>query len=582
MENGIKTSDGFRRRSLIGALHDIIGSFNLTEKLVFYILIVVVAASGLIALWNVNNHFLVSVPEYGGSIEEGIIGIPRFVNPVLALSDADKDLTALVYSGLLKATPEGNLVPDLAEKYEVSEDGKRYTFFLKDDLEFHDGEALTTDDIEFTIRTIQDPTIKSPRRANWEGVVIEKVNSSEIAFVLKQPYAPFIENFTVGILPKHIWKNVLADEFSFSELNINPIGSGPYKISTVKRNSVGLPTHYVLRSSRNYALGKPYITEIVTRFYQNEKELLTALKGKTVQSGSGITPSSLNEVISPEVKVIDTALPRIFGVFFNQNQAKVFINKEVRQALEVAIDKEKIVSEVLLGYGTTLKGPLPKGIVSETATTSGETLSRVDRALTILTKAGWTLNEKTGVMEKKTKTETIPLSFSLATGDAAELKKAAEMVKQDWEKIGATVEVRVFETGDLNQNIIRPRKYDALLFGEVVGRDLNLYPFWHSSQRNDPGLNIALYANIKTDKLLEELRQERNPDVQKQKINEFDELIRQEIPAVFIYSPHFVYIVPEHLQNVKIRMPTHSGERFLNVNEWYIDTNKVWKVFAQE
>lgn len=184
-------------------------------------------------------------------------------------------------------------------------------------------------------------------------------------------------------------------------------------------------------------------------------------------------------------------------------------------------------------------------------------------------------------MEKKTKKDTIVLKFSLATGDAPELKQAAEIIKSSWQKIGASVDVKIFETGDLNQNIIRPRKYDALFFGEVVGRYNDLYPFWHSSQRVDPGLNVALYTNVKTDKLLEDIRATTDKELQQEKLSEFQKIIKEDVPAVFIYAPEFTYIMPKSVQNVKLGQITNSGERFLNVYEWYINTNKVWKIFAE-
>ncbi len=542
---------------------------------------------------------MVEVPDHGGDITEGIVGVPRFVNPVLAISDADKDLTSLVFSGLLKTTPEGKLVGDLADNYQISSDGRTYTFTLKDDVYFHDGERITTDDIEFTVQRIQDPTVKSPQRPTWEGVSIQKIDSHKITFTLKQAYAPFIENFTVGIIPEHVWKDIPSDEFSFSELNVNAPGSGPYEISKVKRNSYGLPTLYTLKAFGDYALGKPFLSTITLNFYQNESEVIDAFANEEIDSMSGVSPENLKKVDLAQSQIVTSPLPRVFGVFFNQNQAGVFLNKEVREALSVVIDKNKIINDVFLGYATAIDSPVPDyalGLTdstsspmvqaSTTPTTSTSTtlfandLSRVDRAIAILTKAGWTLNSKTGIMEKKVGTNVIPLSFTLSTGDAEELKRAAELIKADWEKIGASVTLKVFEIGDLNQNVIRPRKFDALLFGEVVGREFDLYPFWHSSQRNDPGLNIALYTNITADKILESLRLTQDRDDRIAKTEDFVGLFKKDLPAAFIYSPHFIYVIPKRLQNVTIGNITDPGERFLNVHEWYTETSKVWKFFA--
>lgn len=586
-----------KRGPFLRSFYETIHAFSLTERVIFYILLVVAITTGLILLSGLNNRFLVAVPDHGGTVTEGVVGVPRFVNPVLAISDADRDLVSLVFSGLLKTTPEGKLIGDLSDSYEISEDGRTYTFTLKDDVFFHDGDRLTTDDIEFTIQRMQDPTVKSPKRPIWDGVSIQKIDSRKISFTLRQAYAPFIENFTVGIIPQHIWKNVPSDEFSFSELNVEAIGSGPYKVDKVKRNSFGLSTYYGLRAFDKYALGHPFVKNIVLYFYQTETELLKAFEDGVVNSMSGVSPGNLDGLSLDDSQTLTSTLPRVFGIFFNQNQASVFLHKEVREALSVAIDRDRIIDNVLFGYATAIDSPVPvKNIVSTSTTatqttansgseandqkTSPVTSPRVERALTILTNAGWTLNEKSGIMEKKTGSTVTTLSFSVATADAVELRRTAELTKEDWEKIGASVEIKVSDIGDLNQNVIRPRKFDAILFGEVVGRELDLFPFWHSSQRNDPGLNIALYANITADKILENLRLTQDRDEREKDVREFEALFKKDLPAAFVYSPHFIYVVPEKLRNVRLGELSHPGERYLDVHEWFIETNKVWKFFA--
>lgn len=556
----------------------IIAHSSLTEKIIYSVLLAIVVISGLLIAWRINNSFLVDEPDSGGTLTEGIIGIPRFINPILAASDVDKDLSALVYSGLLRATSGGKYIPDLAKELTISPDGRTYHVVLKDNLTFQDGTPLTAEDVEFTIQKIQDSTIKSPQRPAWDGVIATKASPTEINFILKQPYASFVDNLTVGILPKHIWKDVPADEFSFSQFNVTPIGSGPYKVRDIKRNSIGLPIYYELSSFKKYALNQPYISYITINFYQNEKELLAAYKNGDIESLSGVSASYLSDIKKDESDVVVSVLPRVFGVFFNQNQATVFLNKEVRQALNLATDKDKIVKEVLNGYGRTVSSPVMSNMTSKVATSSP---AHINDAIALLRKNGWTLNAKSGTMEKKIGKDVVPLTFSLATGDAPELKQAAEILKDSWQKIGAMVDVKIFETGDLNQNVIRPRKYDALLFGEVVGEDKDLYPFWHSSQRNDPGLNIALYTNLKTDKLLEDIRAASDEAAQEGKLNQFESIIKDDVPAVFIYAPEFIYIVPHKIKNIQLGQIINSGDRFINVNEWYININKVWKIFTK-
>jgi peptide/nickel transport system substrate-binding protein len=172
------------------------------------------------------------------------------------------------------------------------------------------------------------------------------------------------------------------------------------------------------------------------------------------------------------------------------------------------------------------------------------------------------------------------LSFSISTGDAPELRQVVSELVKAWQKLGAKIEVLVFETGDLNQNVIRPRNFDALFFGEVVGRDKDLYPFWHSSQRTDPGLNIALYANSQADKFLESARTTTNPDVVEENYRAFVKELKNDIPAIFLYTPSFLYVVPEKIKAVRINSLTVPQDRYLGITDWYIDTDKVWKIFV--
>src|SRR3989338_6242127 len=175
-------------------------------------------------------HFTTGVADDGGSFVEGVVGEPRLINPLLSqTNDADRDLTTLIYSGLMKYNEEGKPVPDLAKSYEVSSDGLNYTIYLRDNAFWHDGVPVTAEDVVFTIQTAQNPDYGSLQRVNWQGVEIEKVNDVTIIFKLKERYAQFINNFTIRILPGHVWRDVKPVNFGLSDMNLKPIGSGPYK-----------------------------------------------------------------------------------------------------------------------------------------------------------------------------------------------------------------------------------------------------------------------------------------------------------------------------------------------------------------
>jgi len=545
-----------------------------SEKVIIGVLFLVLIISTLFLLQRVNRAFLSEVPSTGGSLHEGVVGFPRFINPVLATSNADKDLTLLVYSGLMRAHPEGHHIPDLADTMTISDDGLVYTFVLKDELTFHDGEPLTTADVAYTVSLAQDPALNSPERANWEGVLVEVINDKEIKFILSEPYSPFLENTAIGILPKHLWEGVSSDQFPFNPSNIQAVGSGPFKIDSLSRNGSGVPDYFVLESFNNFALGEPHIRTLRFSFFNNEKERTDAYDAGSIGSAGGVSPNSLSEKQFKSIS--ETPLPRIFAVFLNQNNAPIFAYEEVREALNAAIDREHLIATIFEGYGSPLSGPFPPGIVtSETLNQATTTEGYTNRAKAILENAGWEENVD-GVYENE---DGEPFSFTLITSNAEELKQAAEEVEQMWENIGARVELQLFESSILNQNIIRPREYQSLLFGEVVGRELDLFAFWHSSQRNDPGLNVALYANITADAVLEDARESNDRSERVALYNEFQKEIETDIPAIFLYAPHYLYLLPNHIHNANPITIAHGSERFLDVHNWYVDTEFVWDFF---
>jgi len=572
----------------LSRLEDTLRASSPGERLVLYILTGILALSAFALVAFVNKAVSVTVPARGGTLTEGVVGPVRFVNPLLALSRSDKDLTTLVYSGLMRANPNGELIPDLAENYDISEDGTTYTFTLRPNLTFHDGTPLTSADILFTIQRAQNPDVKSTRRADWEGVSVSAPDPHTVVFTLPHAYAPFLENTTLGILPQHLWEDVSAEEFPFHPLNTNPVGSGPYHVSNVDVSSTGSITRYNLSPFEKFSLDGPYLKKITFFFFSNEESLVDAFSAGRVDSIAGISPSVVGDLTRKDMFIVRPVLPRTFGVFFNQNKNTVFADIAVRAALDAAIDKEYLIDEVLKGFGVALDGPIPPdvlGIISPATPTMlvQETLSpdeqsaNTEKARDILLRNGWTFDEEAQVWKKK---GTV-LQFTLATADEPELAATAELLAKEWRKAGIKVDVHVYSLSELSTVVLRPRNYEAVLFGEVVGRSLDLFAFWHSSQRNDPGLNLALYTNSKVDALLTHAREETQPLAREKLYTEFEELVANDQPAVFLYAPEFIYIVPADLHGIELGALTTPAERFVNVHEWYVNTEHVWNIFSK-
>ncbi len=563
-----------------------------TERLLVFILSILLAIGAFGMLTKLDSYVSTYLPAEGGTLTEGIIGTPRFINPLLALTDSDRDLVMLTFSGLMRATTAGELVPDIAENYEISEDGTQYTFILKKGLTFHDGKEITADDVIFTIESAQDQALKSVKRADWDGVAVEKINDYELVFTLTKPFAPFLENTTIGILPKHLWENVKTQEFSFSNLNSKPIGSGPYVVDKISYDKSGIPKSYSMKAFKNYSLGKPYIKSINLLFYNDKESLLAMWKSGVIDSVSGISMRDKREIKNKMAVPKRATYPRIFAVFFNQSNATIFADKHVRKALDESLDKQQIIDEVLGGYATPLSSAIPPSMLdiyldNPYATSTKD--ARLQKARDTLEDGGWKFIIKDSEDEESVTKDTIKqwrkkdkvLEFKLVTVNTPELKDVATIVVETWRELGITVSLDVFDANELNQNVIRARNYDALLFGEVEGRSLDLFAFWHSSQRDDPGLNIAIYANAKMDKLLENARTELDEKKRKELYIQINEIMENDVPAIFLYSPDFVYILPPRIHGVNLQLIATPSERFAEVHKWYIETNRVWNIFAK-
>ena len=585
----------------LSRLEELLPTFSSSERLILYILTATLAVSALVLLSGANAQVSFVVPTNGGSLTEGFVGTARFINPLLALSEPDRDLTLLTYSGLTRARADGSIVPDLASSYEISEDGTTYTFTLRGDITFHDGTPITASDVMFTVQMAQNSDVRSPHRADWEGVAVSTPDLTTVVFTLPRPYAPFLENTTLGILPAHLWQNISTEEFSFSQLNTKPVGSGPYQIKEVTTDKTGSVTRYELVTFKNFTLGTPYLKKLTFLFFPNEDALIDAWNSGRIDSFAGISPSELTR-LNRNANIIRASLPRIFGVFLNQDHAPVLADPAVRSALDAVIDKQKIVDSVLGGYATILDSPIPpsalitKGDEATSMSPEVDFVEYKERATDILERGGWKFEAPSksptkASTQEGTSTSTTKenpawrkkgkeLTFTLATADSPELVATAEELVTMWKAAGINVDLHVYPLSELNTNIIRPRAYDALLFGEVVGRTLDLFAFWHSSQRNDPGLNLAMYTNARADSFLAQARTTTNRKEREALYKSFVEIIKEEKPAVFLYAPQLIYVLPERILGAQFGVLATSAERFLNVYEWYTSTEKVWSIFT--
>jgi len=321
-----------------------------TEKVLLSLFIVLFSGSLFFLLngfYTTNTHI---VAASGGEIVEGIVGSPRFINPVYAESnDADRDLVELIFSGLLKYDGKGKLVADLAKNIQTEQANTSFVIDLREDVQWHDGRPFTADDVVFTIKTIQDPKFKSPIRANWIGVEVEKISDFRIRLRLSEPYAPFLSNLTVKILPSHLWQEVGPENFALNTLNLQPIGTGPFEFVNLEQNRSGTINKIILKAYNKYYVKTPFIQNITLHFFDTQEELTKRLGNLNAFALSA--PERIPSMFS----LHSFSLPRYFALFYNLDKG---LDKNIREALISATDRQTLSNELLGTHGRAVSSPL--------------------------------------------------------------------------------------------------------------------------------------------------------------------------------------------------------------------------------
>ncbi len=640
------------------------------ERFSFFIFLILFVGSLSFLLIDFYLERTKIIPAESGVYIEGVIGSPRFINPLYAAaSDVDRDLTELIFSGLMKYDSEGNIQTDLAKEYKILENGRIYEFNLKENVVWQDSEPLTADDIIFTIEAIQNSEVKSPLRAMWLGVTVEKTSAFSLRFELKNKSSVFLENCTLKIMPKHIWEKILPKNFLLSQSNLTPIGTGPYRLESLSKDIGGRIISLDLVKNPFYFSKLPYLSKISFRFFESkEREEAERQLIASYQKGE-IDGFSLNSLKSlPEQgNVYNFTIPRYFTVFFNPEESKALSDKKVRLALNHGVNKEEIINNVLSGQGKIVHSPILPDVYGLKEPSNIYEYD-IEKANDILEKAGY-LKKENGLREKiikkspaftfksnlsvgsrgtevtelqkclakdsqiypegkitgyfgsKTKAavirfqekyskdilepfgltkgtgevkgktreklnavcfergeEIIPLKFKLFTVDEPILKETAEVLKNQWGQLGVEVEIKTFNITTVEgDTIIRKREYEILLFGEALGSIPDPFPFWHSSQRGELGLNLANYENKEADKLLEDNRESLDEIERKEKLEEFQDILIEDCPVIFLYNPDYRYFVSEKIKGINAKIIIDPSKRFAEIEDWYIKTKRVWK-----
>ena len=543
------------------------------EKIMLIVLIVVLVSSVAFTAQGFLRRNTILIPQSGGTYAEGAVGQPRHINPILAGSnDLDRDLTNLVFSSLFKINNNLEFEGDLATGYTISEDGKTYTVSLRDNVVWHDGTPFTADDVVFTIRSIQTPDYDSPLESSFQGVQVDSLDPTTVVLTLKEPYAQFLQNLTIGIVPKHVWESVPPQNAALAEQMLKPVGTGPFKFAEITtRRRTGEITSIRLVRNEDFYGQLPYLDELTTVFYATQEEAVSALTTNQVQ-GISFLPVSLAESVDNKssLEIRRILLPQYFGLFFNPVKNDLLSDAGIRAALSLATNREAIIEEALSGEAKKLTTPIPPGMFE--FPDLDEPTYNPDVARQNLEEAGWTDENSDGIREKDDE----ELRVTLTTTDWPEYAQTAELLKTQWEEIGVGVEIQTQGAGSIQQTVVGPREYEILLYGEVLSIDPDPYAFWHSTQTRNPGLNLSLFKDADVDKLLEEARRTLNFEERQTKYFEFQQKFIELNPAVILYQPYYLYAQRDSVRGAEMEQANLPDGRFNDIENWHVQVKRVW------
>lgn len=602
-------------------------TLTLKEKRIFTIASLCVFTGFFIAGWQYVVTHQVEIPTIGGEYTEGLIGEPQFINPLYAsASDADSDIASLIYSGLVRWDEEEGIVNDLASNITKSEDGKTYTVTIRDGAMFHNGDNVLASDVVYTFNAIQNTAYHSPLAVSFSGVTVNQIDEKTISFELEEPFAPFLSTLTVGILPANIWGMISPRNAQTASYNLEPIGSGPYRFAEFSKDKSGTIHSYTLERFDDYYGDKVLIERITFKFYMDAASAVLALENKHVEGVSYVSFDQKKEVEeNKSIALHHPTIPREIVLFFNEETQPALKSLKLRQAISAAIDKNRILEEVTDNNGIVINSPILPGMLGYLSDTP-EQIQDIILANELLDDEGFEWSEEgsyridpnneeeeeieveteeneeeeeteegepteepeteeettetedeTLATETNTATEesvaSNTLRFTLTTVDSPEFIKVAELITEMCAEIGMIIEIDAYPAETLYSLVIDPRNYELLLTGVLLGIDSDPYAFWHSSQTKN-GLNLAGYNNEDVDTLLEEARAATDESVRIEKYQEFQEILLEDYPAVFLYQSTYTYALSSKIQGADIQKIMSPSDRFKTISDWYIKTKK--------
>ena len=515
-------------------------------------------------------------PTEGGTLREGIVGTFTGTNPLYATTIVDGSIARLLFSSLLTHDKNGSLVSDLAEKWESDDKGQVYKFTLKKNVRWHDNVPLTSKDVIFTYKTIQNADAKSPLFASWLGVDVVAPDDYTVMFTLPSPLAAFPYSLTKGIVPKHILESTPVTQLRSVPFNtVQPIGSGPFKWGSVEVLGDTRETRteqIALRKNPKYHYGAPKIDQYVLKTFRDESIMQKAFELRELTAI--VTDKQISSSAAQDANIQSYNIPLLGEVmiFFNTNR-EVLKDVRVRSALASSTDQTGLLRT--LGYPVvSTNSPLLKSQVGYDPKIVQRTFSSAE-ADKLFAEAGWTKNENGILSKDKTK-----LTLKLKTQNSSDYVTIAQSLQKQWATRGVETEVKFSAEEDMQSDVLANHDYDVLLYGITLGRDPDVFAYWHSSQidvRLKSRLNFSEYNSLIADKALEAGRTRTDPAVRAVKYKPFLTAWRDDVPAISLYEPRFLYITRSELAGFNAAQLLSPVDRLNGIINWTVLQDRVIK-----
>jgi peptide/nickel transport system substrate-binding protein len=536
--------------------------------------VIVVALLGLMVVASIaaitsDQNPVGGDPAYGGTYVEGVAGVPQYLNPVIAATDVDQDVARLAFSGLTRYDQAGAIVPDLASAFHTESDGRIWTFDIREDATWHDGQPVTADDVVFTVKLLQDRGYVGPYSDAFRGVTVDRISARTVRFMLPDVYGPFADSTTVPLLPSHLLANVPYAELSRQPFNASPIGTGPFRVTEVDARQVVLVRNDDFYRTRP-ARGRPYLDKVILRFYPDATEALLALSRGEIDGVGGLSSQDGGRARSLKSATL-YSLPtdNFVSLFLNVRPEKiVFRDRGVRQAIATAIDRGRVLQLAADGRGTVADEFVPSSSWAYVKDVTRYKYS-VGEATALLDAADWKDHDGDGIRDKGGQ----KLAFTISTSDEPARIAAATQIQRDLNAVGMSVTVKSMPFGQLVDSVARQRSFDALLVEIAVSGDPDPYTFFHSTEVNDPGHNFSGFSTLPIDRNLEAARRTFDDAARRELYAPVFQAISKEVPVVFLYFSDYLYAQSAQVQGQRIAPLTDPRERFWNVEDWYVRTS---------